>query len=85
MVNQRSVKLTNRECEVARWVLRGHTAKQIARALSISPRTAETHLKALMLKTRARNRANMAALLLLKGLVEFSLEDLKGYGGEDEA
>jgi len=52
-----SVRLTPRQSEVLRYVASGQTDKQIAQALSLSPRTVEMHvagaIKALGCKTRA--------------------------------
>jgi pimeloyl-ACP methyl ester carboxylesterase/DNA-binding CsgD family transcriptional regulator len=62
-------KLTGRQLEVLRAVAAGHTDKQIAKQLALSPRTVEMHvagaLKALDCTTRAEavHRAGTAGLL----------------------
>jgi len=47
---QRRASLTDREREVLEHLLAGRTSKEIARALDISPRTAEAHRRNLMQK-----------------------------------
>lgn len=58
------VRLTVRQRDVLRHIVQGHTDKQIARALSLSPRTVEMHvsaaLKALGSKTRAQAAHHVA-------------------------
>ncbi len=50
--------LTPRQREVLRLVARGHTDKQIARALALSPRTVEMHVARALGALGARNRAD---------------------------
>jgi NarL family two-component system response regulator LiaR len=52
--------LSSRELEVLRLLSRGLTDREIADALTISPRTVETHVGSLLRKLRARNRAEAA-------------------------
>jgi PAS domain S-box-containing protein len=59
--------LTRREREIARELLAGATAKQIAKVLSISPRTVEAHRTRLMKKLGAANKAELAARLVGAG------------------
>ncbi|GAA4339210.1 response regulator [Variovorax defluvii] len=40
---ERHAQLSERECEVLRFIVEGLTNKEIARALALSPRTVETH------------------------------------------
>ena len=56
--------LTNREAEVLEWVGKGLQVKEIARALSISPRTVEVHKSNLMVKLGARNVAELVRFAL---------------------
>jgi len=72
-----NASLSPRETEIASWLLRGHTSKEIAKTLDISNRTVETHINNIRLKLGARNRANMAAHLILRDLVPITAEDLK--------
>ena len=52
--------LTARELEVLRFLADGQTDREIAAALTISPRTVETHVGAILHKLGARNRAEAA-------------------------
>jgi DNA-binding CsgD family transcriptional regulator/tetratricopeptide (TPR) repeat protein len=56
--------LTPREREVVACVARGHTNKQIARTLSLSPRTVANHVAAIFAKLGCRTRTEVAALAL---------------------
>ncbi len=53
-------RLSVREREVLRLVANGHTDREIASALTISPRTAETHVAAILRKLEVRNRSEAA-------------------------
>ena len=53
--------LSAREIEVLRLLADGHTDREIAAALTISPRTAETHVAAILRKLDVRNRSEAAA------------------------
>jgi DNA-binding NarL/FixJ family response regulator len=52
--------LTAREAEVLRLLADGLTDREIAAALTISPRTVETHVSSILHKLSARNRAEAA-------------------------
>lgn len=52
--------LSARETEVLRLLATGLTDRQIAEALTISPRTVETHVSSVLHKLRARNRSEAA-------------------------
>ena len=54
--------LTAREQQVLALVARGHTTKEIARVLTISPRTVEDHRAQIGVKTGARTVAAMMTL-----------------------
>ena len=58
----RAVGVTARELEVLRLLAEGHTNKDVAAALYLSPRTVEKHVERLLLKTGAANRTALAAL-----------------------
>jgi DNA-binding NarL/FixJ family response regulator len=49
--------LTRREVEVVRLVAMGHTNREIARELFLSPRTVEMHVGSILLKLDCRSRA----------------------------
>jgi DNA-binding NarL/FixJ family response regulator len=52
--------LTGREAEVLRLLVHGLTDREIAHALTVSPRTVETHVSSVLHKLGARNRAEAA-------------------------
>ncbi|MCX2722090.1 LuxR C-terminal-related transcriptional regulator [Roseibium salinum] len=54
-------EMSRRERQVARLLAEGHTSKEIARALEISPRTVEVHRARLMKKFSARNSLELIA------------------------
>ncbi len=54
-------RLTNRESEVLRLVLRGKSGEQIARHMCIAETTVADYIKALLRKTFSKNRAEMIA------------------------
>ena len=56
--------MSSRELEVLTLVLKGFGTPQIAIALDIAESTAHDHIKRMMLKTRARNRVELAAKAL---------------------
>jgi HD-GYP domain-containing protein (c-di-GMP phosphodiesterase class II) len=56
--------LTDREIEVLRLVARGHTNRQIARRLGISPRTAENHVQHAYTKIGVSSRAAAALFVV---------------------
>lgn len=55
----RAVRLSERETEVIRLVARGHTSKEMAETLGISPRTLETYRARAMSKLSLRSRADL--------------------------
>jgi len=60
------VRLSARERDVLRLLAKGRTDREIAQALTISPRTAETHVAAILRKLEVRNRSE-AAMLYRRG------------------
>jgi DNA-binding NarL/FixJ family response regulator len=61
--------LTAREQEVAALVAGGHSNPQIARALTIAPRTAARHVEHVMAKLGVHSRAEVAAWAAQHGLL----------------
>lgn len=59
------MKLSRRECEVLTCVAYGLTDKEIARKLKISIRTVGSHVSSILLKLRAKNRANAVVVYML--------------------
>jgi DNA-binding NarL/FixJ family response regulator len=64
------VAITPREREVLRLVAQGHTNKEIATHLQISPRTAEVHRAALMQKTGATSTAELVRYAIRNAVLE---------------
>ncbi|HEX5502665.1 MAG TPA: LuxR family transcriptional regulator, partial [Thermomicrobiales bacterium] len=61
-------RLSRREAEVLRRLAGGQSTHDIARALSLSPRTVQRHVANLYLKIGAHNRAEATAFALRQGL-----------------
>src|SRR3954469_8172333 len=59
----RAVGVTARELEVLQLIAEGHTNRDVAAALYLSPRTVEKHVERLLMKTGAPNRTALAALM----------------------
>lgn len=59
-----TVKLTPRERQVVMLLRKGNTSKEIARTLSISPRTVEDYRARLLAKFNAKNVAELLAQLV---------------------
>lgn len=61
------VSLSDREAEVIRLIARGHTSKEMAEALGISPRTLETYKARAMSKLSLRTRAELIRYAMRSG------------------
>jgi len=59
-------QLTDREKEVLKLVVEGHTAKQIAEILVVSPKTVEWHKASLMNKLNIHNKADLIKFAIRK-------------------
>ena len=67
--SSRSVnELTNKEVEVLKLVAHGATNKEIASSLNISDNTVKYHLRNIMEKLNVKNRAQIAAYAVTKGI-----------------
>lgn len=64
-----SLGITSREHEVLTHLARGHSNKQIARALSCSPNTVKTHISSLYRKLEATGRVSAIDKARLLGLI----------------
>lgn len=62
-------RLTPREAEVLNALANGLSSKEIAKELSVAPRTIEVYIERLRFKLNARNRAHMTAIGVNMGLV----------------
>ena len=64
---ERIAKLSPRERDVFDLLVVGHTNKEVARKLSISPRTVEVHRAHIMEKTQARGMSQLVRLAIAAG------------------
>jgi DNA-binding NarL/FixJ family response regulator len=62
-------QLTNREREVLQLVAEGYTGQEIAKRLSISPRTAEQHRANVMRKLGFQNQREIVRYAIKKGIL----------------
>ena len=69
-----AAELTSRELEVLRLVATGKANKQIAAELTISERTARTHVSRILHKLRLSSRTQAALWAVREGLVEVDAE-----------
>jgi len=63
------VRLSSREREVVVLVARGHSNREIASALVITPRTADTHVGNILGKLGLHTRAQVAVWAVQHGLI----------------
>ena len=56
-------KLTDREMEVLKYVMKGLTNKEIARILMITHHTVKAHVAAILRKTCAKNRLDASMMI----------------------
>jgi DNA-binding NarL/FixJ family response regulator len=61
--------LTPREIEVLILIARGGSTRQVARELTITPKTAETHIERIYAKTGATTRSTATLFALQRGLL----------------
>jgi DNA-binding NarL/FixJ family response regulator len=62
-------QLTDREREVLKLVVEGHTAKQIAEVLGVSPKTIEWYKSSLMRKLSIHSRTDLVKFAIRKGVI----------------
>lgn len=62
-------KLTEREMEIAKFILKGLSNKEIAQVLGISESTVKTHVKNIMEKLGTKNRAEIVFEVLKEGII----------------
>ncbi len=65
--------LTAREQQVLEFIAGGLSAKEVAQAIDIAPRTVERHIENVRLKIRARNRTHMVTLAMELGLLNIHM------------
>jgi two-component system response regulator NreC len=64
-----SEQLTNREREILKLLAEGHSTREIAQMLVISPKTVERHKTNLMAKLDIHNRLDLFKYALRKGII----------------
>jgi HD-GYP domain-containing protein (c-di-GMP phosphodiesterase class II) len=73
--------LTPREVEVLRLLARGHTNREIARLLTMTPKTASNHVEHIYAKAGVTSRATATLFATQHGLVDSFEPAAGGYGG----
>lgn len=58
-----SRSLTNREKEIAKYIIMGYSNSEIAKMLFVSKSTVKVHVSNILQKTKAKNRVNLAYIL----------------------
>lgn len=71
--------LTKREFEILVLLAEGFSAMEIALKVEIGHRTVETHIDAMRLKLRARNRTHMVAMAIASRLLMFPVYSLADF------
>jgi DNA-binding CsgD family transcriptional regulator len=61
----RHARLTRRQVDVAAWLPRGVSIREIARELVVSEATARSHVRSLMARTKTSNVTALAAWIVL--------------------
>jgi DNA-binding NarL/FixJ family response regulator len=67
--DESSAVLTGRESQILALIADGHTSREIAEMLVISPRTVERHRENLRRKLRLRNRVDLTRYAIRAGLI----------------
>lgn len=68
--------LTPKEVEVCRLIIKGYSAKEIARLSGMAARTVDQHCVNVKIKLRIRTRAQISAYLLISGIITMDLDEL---------
>ncbi|WP_060508704.1 autoinducer binding domain-containing protein [Pseudomonas sp. NBRC 111124] len=64
------MKMSDREIEVLKWSAAGKTAADVACILSLSQSTVNFHIRSVITKTNAANKAGAIAIAMMRGLIE---------------
>ncbi len=62
-INNRVVKLTKKQCNIYKLIIKGYNAKQISIKTNISPRTVEVHIKNLKEKFQVSHKNSLIILV----------------------
>lgn len=69
---QKGVNLSIRELEILNLIAEGHTNAEIAKKLSVSKRTVETHRLNILEKTNSKNTAHLIKCSIKNGYIRVS-------------
>ena len=69
MSNLRTAKLSVQELNVLREILNGHSSKEIAKIMDLSPRTVESYRGNMLKKTQSRNIAQLTMYAIRHHLI----------------
>ncbi|MNH21403.1 Regulatory protein SdiA [compost metagenome] len=64
------LKMSDRELEVLKWSAAGKTAADVACILSLSQSTVNFHIRSVITKTNAANKAGAVAIAMMRGLID---------------
>jgi len=64
------LKMSEREIEVLKWSAAGKTAADVACILSLSQSTVNFHIRSVITKTNAANKAGAIAIAMMRGLID---------------
>jgi DNA-binding CsgD family transcriptional regulator len=67
--DKKALYFTDRECEIIRYISKGHTSKEISDILFISCKTTNTHRQNIMNKANLSNTSHLISLAHFMGLV----------------
>jgi DNA-binding NarL/FixJ family response regulator len=67
--SRNDLHFTAREIEVLKALAEGCSSKEAAKRLNVAPRTIESHVERLRLKTNAHNRAGVLMVALSRGAI----------------
>lgn len=69
--------MSGRQLEVLRLIALGYGNRPIALMLGVSSSTAATHVKAILERLEANNRAHAAVIAYRKGMLQFDEGDIR--------
>lgn len=76
------LELTHRELQILELVAQGYSAKEVAQAIKIAPRTVEGHIDTIRLKLRARNRTHMVIKAIAANMLTTEGHPVESNAGE---
>jgi DNA-binding CsgD family transcriptional regulator len=64
-----AVEIDGRQLEVLRHIARGHSRKEIAARMGISPRTVDSHIGKLLMKTNLHDQLDLLRWAIKQGFI----------------